>query len=190
MPNPDDSTSTISTAHPPGIILDIVHDAGSWSRFGAIEALVAAAAEAVSGSARLKHIGPCEACVALSDDAGVRTLNAAYRATDKPTNVLSFPAPQARPSMPGEPRLLGDVVLAEETVLNEAHDMGIDPRHHFQHLVVHGLLHLLGYDHETNEEADAMEALEVEILSTLGISNPYADAAGRALPLENQRSRT
>lgn len=187
MPNPDDSSTAKAATHPSAMTLDIVHEAGSWTRFGAIEPLIEAAGEAVSRSARLKRTGPCEACVALSDDAGVRRLNAAYRAKDKPTNVLSFPAPLGRPSSSGEPRPLGDIVLAEETVLSEAREMEIDPRHHLQHLVVHGLLHLLGYDHETSEEADTMEALEVEILSTLGIANPYTDAAGRILPIEQEQ---
>jgi probable rRNA maturation factor len=73
----------------------------------------------------------------------------------------------------GQSRHLGDIVLAAETILREAAELGINPRHHLQHLVVHGLLHLLGYDHQSEAEAEPMEALEVEILAGLGIPNPY-----------------
>lgn len=188
MPNPDDTRRSNAAGQPSAIALDIVQEAGSWTGFGAIELLIEAAGAAVAQSKSLGRMGACEACVALSDDAGVRKLNSAYRAKDKPTNVLSFPASRARGAPHGGPRLLGDIVLAEQTVLNEATEMDIDPRHHLQHLVVHGLLHLLGYDHATNEEAGAMEALEIEILAGLGIPNPYTDAAGRPLPIELQRS--
>ncbi|MFV0368422.1 MAG: rRNA maturation RNase YbeY, partial [Hyphomicrobiaceae bacterium] len=90
---------------------------------------------------------------------------------------LSFPAPdQFAQINPGEPRPLGDVVLALETILGEAVQLSRTPRDHFTHLIVHGLLHLIGYDHIHDAEADEMEALETEILSTLGVSDPYAGA--------------
>ena len=72
---------------------------------------------------------------------------------------------------------MGDVVLAAETVRHEVADRGIEPRHHLQHLVVHGLLHLLGYDHQTEAAAEEMEGLEAEILATLGVADPYAAPA-------------
>ena len=102
----------------------------------------------------------------------VRNLNRDYRAKDKPTNVLSFPAPHGP--------LLGDVIIAWETLLREAEEEGITPADHLAHLTIHGLLHLLGYDHETDAEAVAMESLETAILAGLGIKDPHA--AGRMTP--------
>lgn len=104
--------------------------------------------------------------VVLSDDAQVQSLNRDYRAKDKPTNVLSFPD--------GEHGHLGDIILAYETVAREAVEQGKDFNNHMAHLVVHGVLHLLGYDHELGEdEAEDMEAREIAILHRLGIENPY-----------------
>lgn len=115
----------------------------------------------------------CEVSLVLSDDAAVRGLNRDYRGRDKPTNVLSFPA-QAEPRAAGDgPWLLGDVVLARETLLREAADQDKPLRDHFAHLVVHGVLHLLGHDHINESEAETMERLEAEALGRLGIPNPY-----------------
>jgi len=108
----------------------------------------------------------------LADDALLRSLNRSYRGKDAPTNVLSFPF--QGPPGGAEPRHLGDVVLAVETIRNEAGEQGIAPMHHLQHLVVHGLLHLLGFDHDTVAQAEAMERLEAQILAKLGIADPYA----------------
>jgi probable rRNA maturation factor len=113
-----------------------------------------------------------EVSVLFADDAFVQGLNARWRGQDKPTNVLSFPA--AAPATPGQ-RALGDIVLAYETVAREAHEAGKPFDHHAAHLLVHGLLHLLGYDHETDADATVMEAREVHILETLDIPDPYAE---------------
>ncbi|MEN3975444.1 rRNA maturation RNase YbeY [Emcibacter sp. SYSU 3D8] len=113
-----------------------------------------------------------EVSVLFADDAFVRDLNARWRGQDKPTNVLSFPA-AAAPAQ--QPRALGDIVLAYETVAREAQEAGKPFTHHAAHLLVHGFLHLLGYDHETEAEADDMEAREVRILETLDIPDPYAE---------------
>jgi len=108
----------------------------------------------------------------LSDDAGVRALNARWRGIDKPTNVLSFPTAQRR--VESAPPMLGDIALAYETMDREAEASGIALAAHYRHLVAHGFLHLLGYDHRTDEEAERMEALEQRILARLGVADPYA----------------
>jgi probable rRNA maturation factor len=104
--------------------------------------------------------------IALADDKRVRVLNARDRKKNKPTNVLSYPS--------GEGVSLGDVVLARQTVWREAKSQGKTPADHVAHLVVHGTLHLMGYDHETSDaDAERMEARERLILARLGIADPY-----------------
>lgn len=112
--------------------------------------------------------------VILTDDAEQRRLNLSYRGIDAPTNVLSFALADVAPP-PGAPVLLGDVVLAYETVAREAAEQQKTLAAHLQHLVVHGVLHLLGFDHENDTQAAKMEALEVEILQRLGVPDPYRD---------------
>jgi probable rRNA maturation factor len=160
---------------PRGLSLDVVHEAGDWPAIGEVEAIVAPLVAALSEHAALARHLPAEACVALADDAAVRRLNAQFRARDKPTNVLSFPAGAMAGG--GERRPLGDIVLGSETVLREAAEQGIAASDHIRHLVLHGLLHLMGYDHESDAGAHVMEGLEIEILGSLGIANPYAEAA-------------
>ncbi len=154
--------------------LEIVHAAGDWDATPKLEEAVAAVIQAVVSQTDL-ITDPVNATVVLSSDAEVRALNAQFRGKDKPTNVLSFPADLQFGQEPGGQRELGDVILAAETVQAEANATGIPVIHHFQHLVLHGLLHLLGYDHEEDAAAEQMEALEIEILRTLGIANPYAE---------------
>jgi probable rRNA maturation factor len=114
---------------------------------------------------------PADVTVVLSDDTELRALNHMWRGKDRPTNVLAFPAG----SLPvrGRPPL-GDVILAFETVAQEAEAADLALSHHLSHLVVHGVLHLLGYDHEKPAEARRMEDLEVRVLAGLGIADPYA----------------
>lgn len=132
--------------------------------------------------------GPCEVVIALSCDEEVAALNAQFRGMPKPTNVLSFPSASFAADDAGEadggglrdgmliPRKnLGDIILAEETLIREAADLGIPRSHHLQHLVIHGILHLLGFDHDTDVKADRMEKLETSILAGLGVADPYAD---------------
>jgi probable rRNA maturation factor len=108
----------------------------------------------------------------LTNDLAVQALNAQFRGQDKPTNVLSFPAPE------NLERFLGDVALAYETCAREAAEQGKPLSHHLQHLVAHGVLHLLGYDHMTDAEADEMEGLERRVLGGLGVPDPYAPGEG------------
>jgi probable rRNA maturation factor len=154
-----------------GIGIDISMEAGDWPDEPNLARLVdgaVAAALAETGAA-----GPSELSIVFSDDAHMRELNAGWRGKDKPTNVLSFPAfPPARGSI--MPPMLGDIVLAWETVFREAELEGKRLEHHITHLVVHGLLHLLEHDHQTDAEADAMEALERRVLARLAIPDPYA----------------
>ena len=112
----------------------------------------------------------------LSEAHIIRTLNSNWRGIDKPTNVLSFPAlqPERAPKPGDAPRMLGDIAIAYETMRREADDEGKPFDHHLSHLAVHGFLHLIGYDHENDADAEAMESLETEILAQLGIPDPYA----------------
>ena len=123
------------------------------------------------------NFGEAELAVMLTDDAGIRTLNRNWRSIDKPTNVLSFPAlqPTGGGGPDDAPRMLGDIAIAYQTTRREADDEQKPFDHHLSHLAVHGFLHLIGYDHEIDSDAEIMEALEVEILAQLGIPNPYAD---------------
>lgn len=114
--------------------------------------------------------GPCEISVLLTDDASQRVLNREWRGKDKPTNVLSFPALDADDPLEG---LLGDISLAYETLVREAEELEKPFEHHFAHLLVHGMLHVLGYDHLSEDEALAMEARETDIMGLLGYPDPY-----------------
>jgi probable rRNA maturation factor len=137
----------------------------------AIERAIAAAAAGVDAD-----LADTEIAVMLTDDSTMRTLNLDWRGIDKPTNVLSFPAEtKAAPRKGGPPRMLGDIAIAYETVRREADDAHTPFDHHLSHLAVHGFLHLIGYDHETDDDAETMEALEQHILAQLGIPNPYAE---------------
>ena len=121
-------------------------------------------------------VGEAEIAVMLTDDSGIRTLNSNWRGIDKPTNVLSFPALQPTAGSPSDaPRMLGDIAIAYQTMRKEADDEQKPFDHHLSHLAIHGFLHLIGYDHEKDADADAMESLEQEILAHLGIPDPYAD---------------
>jgi probable rRNA maturation factor len=129
-----------------------------------------------SAVSELSWSGPIELSVTLTDAARQRRLNRDYRGHDAPTNVLAFPAwDPAMHVLPGVPILLGDVVLACETVAREASEQNKPIDDHLRHLIVHGVLHLLGYDHQVHAKAVKMEALETEILARLGVPDPYRD---------------
>lgn len=129
--------------------------------------------------------GAVEIGIALADDAEAARLNARYRGIDRPTDVLSFASGEVargghRPEDP--PVMLGDIVVAYETSARDAARADRPLAHHLQHLVVHGLLHLLGYDHQNDGDARRMEAMEVEILRRLGVGDPYGVDAPAASP--------
>lgn len=131
----------------------------------------AALREALKQS-KAKVTGPAEVSLVLTDDAEQQVLNRDWRGIDKPTNVLSFPQIEPFDEVSG---LLGDIILARETLEKEAYEQGLTFDDHFTHLVVHGFLHLLGYDHMDDDEALAMEGLETQILASLGVADPYAE---------------
>ncbi|KQO72906.1 rRNA maturation factor [Methylobacterium sp. Leaf469] len=140
-----------------------------------LEAFVIRAVEAGLAIAPDSPKEAVEVSVLLTTDAAVQALNRTWRGQDKPTNVLSFPAPP-QPPHAGMARPLGDVVLAYDTMLRESAEQSKPLSHHLAHLLVHGTLHLLGQDHETGDaDAEAMEALEIAALATLGMPDPYAD---------------
>jgi probable rRNA maturation factor len=117
---------------------------------------------------------PPELSLVFTDDASIRAINAEWRSQDKPTNVLSFPAFPVTPGkMPGP--MLGDIVVALETLKREAAELEKPFEEHLTHLLVHGFLHLFGYDHIEDDEAERMEGLETRILARLGLSDPYGD---------------
>jgi len=161
---------------PERLHLEIVYHDGDWRQFEPIAAALEGAGRALMG---VLSVPSAVAAVALSSDKHVEQLNRAYRGENKPTNVLSFPGSAISREVETSP-FLGDIVLAAETVAREAVELGRPPRHHLQHLVVHGLLHLHGYDHQCASEADEMEALEVKILARLGVANPYSGPDGPA----------
>jgi probable rRNA maturation factor len=144
----------------------VIVEAEAWNGLPNVEDLVVLAVNAV-------FVGkPCSVEVLLTDDQEIRGLNLQFRNKDKATNVLSFPA-ALMPVPKGEMAHLGDIVLAYETVVREASEAGKSIEHHSSHLVIHAMLHLLGYDHENDAQAEIMEQQERDILARLGIADPY-----------------
>jgi probable rRNA maturation factor len=154
--------------------IDILTEAPGWEALAWAEDATRIAVEATLAGSGVLTMDGAEISLLLCDDARIRELNAQWRGLDKPTNVLSFPAADAD-ELEDAP-LLGDIAVALETVEREARDEGKDLRAHYTHLIVHGTLHLLGFDHEVEEEAEEMEDMERRILAGLGIADPYADA--------------
>jgi probable rRNA maturation factor len=146
--------------------IDIMIECARWP-FEAEATVRRALAQAAQVSTR--DLAGHGLAVLLTDDAAIRRLNATWRGIDKPTNVLSFPAPQHDPS-----GSLGDIAIAYETTAREAAAEHKPLAHHLSHLAVHGFLHLLGYDHERDAEAEEMEGLERKVLGLLGVPDPYA----------------
>jgi probable rRNA maturation factor len=146
-----------------------IEDAAWTTALPDAEALVLQAADATLASEGAVAEG---VTLLLTDDETIKDLNRRFRSQDKPTNVLSFPAPQ------NPERFLGDIALAYGVCAREASEQGKPLKNHLQHLVAHGVLHLLGYDHETDAQADEMEGLERAVLAGLGIPDPYAASEG------------
>jgi probable rRNA maturation factor len=154
----------------------VLVEAPEWSRRLHTAAALARRAVREALSAEPHGTSHVELSVVLTDDRAVRRLNRDWRGQDKPTNVLSFPAQNGTPVLrlpAGVPVPLGDVVVACGVAAAEAAAQGKTLRAHLAHLVVHGVLHLLGHDHEADAEAERMEALEAKILRRMGIANPY-----------------
>ena len=166
------------------MILDIALDADpewdSSTDWDALARSAAAAAIAESAFPQLaQSVRPVELSIRLGSDAEVRALNAEWRNKDKPTNVLSFPMADTEElqSLHGPELMIGDIILAREVCAAEAADKAIPLPDHAAHLMVHGTLHLLGYDHHDDADAADMEAREVRALARLGIADPYEDRA-------------
>lgn len=157
------------TPAPRGLTLETTISAAAWeTALADPEGLAdrcAAAASALAADLR------GEASLLLADDDALQALNRDFRGKDRPTNVLSFPA--AAPFRP----FLGDIAVSLETATREAAEKGVSLGDHAAHLIVHGLLHLIGYDHETDDDATVMETLETRILATLGVADPYRSEA-------------
>ncbi len=138
-------------------MINLVSEAGAWEKaLPNAKELTQEALNFVEG----------ELSLVLADDAFIQNLNHQFRGKDKPTNVLSFESDD-------EDGYLGDIIIALETIQREAEEQGKSLSDHFSHLVIHGCLHLMGYDHEKEEEAQEMEAREIELLAKLNIANPY-----------------
>lgn len=150
---------------------DIIVSVPAWAEVEDLEALAERAVRECVAASGVEFADGCELAISFCGDAAIRALNAQWRGQDKPTNVLSFPTPGPPEGKP----LLGDIVIAYETVAREAREQDKSLRDHTAHMIVHGFLHLIGYDHETPREAEAMEALERQIAVALGLSDPYAE---------------
>jgi probable rRNA maturation factor len=152
------------------IEIDLVRESPLWDAERDIDATLHSAIAAASADFSL---GEAELAIVLTDDERIQVLNREWRGFDKPTNVLSFPVNEPGLGQP-TPLLLGDIVIAYETTKREALEQGTPFLHHLLHLTVHGFLHLRGYDHEADDEAETMEQLERQILARLDIPDPYA----------------
>ena len=174
------------------IEVDIVIQADDWT--GALSdpeglcrsAIAAGWTQAMT--ARAGDAPDAELAIALADDAALAALNVRYRGKTGPTNVLSFESGEPLDDMNDGRVMLGDIAIAYGITAREASEDGKPLAAHLQHLVVHGLLHLLGYDHERDQDARRMEALEAEILERLGVANPYLSAGLKSVPKDDERT--
>lgn len=151
------------------IDIDVAIEDERWREIAALDEVIRKAVRQTLAATGVRPLPAAELSLLLCDDEFIAELNAKWRGRNAPTNVLSFPAGGA----PSETPILGDIIIAFETTAREAAEEGKPLADHFAHLVVHGLLHLIGYDHETDAEAEEMEALERDILAALGVEDPY-----------------
>jgi probable rRNA maturation factor len=170
--------------------IEILMDSPLWKAQRGVKAVLQ---RAIGEAAAMAATSGGELAIVLTDDSAIRALNRDWRGKDQPTNVLSFPANAPSQALPGKRgkvkvgvasrradaqrgrvRLLGDIVIAYETMAREALAEHRPFRHHLAHLAVHGFLHLVGHDHIADAQADAMEALEIAVLARLKVPNPYA----------------
>jgi probable rRNA maturation factor len=181
MKPPPVNAETAVDPEDPDLTVDVLIESEAWQMLPDAEDI---ARRAIGAAAASSLECPCHAelSVLLCDDETIAALNGRWRGQEKPTNVLSFPAlpfqdaelPEAAPDRIPGPIPLGDIAIACETLVREAGESGKTVSAHFSHLVVHGFLHLVGYDHETDDEAEEMERLERDILARIGIPDPYA----------------
>ncbi len=168
--------STSRLRRKPAIAIDLAETSPRWrERLPRRRALCVAAAEAAFATAKPRLTRRTEVSVVLADDALVRRLNRQWRRIDAATNVLSFPSARPGAAAEGTPFCWGMSCSLTRTVSREAQEQGKDLADHLRHLVVHGILHLLGYQHDEPSEAEQMEALETQVLARLGVDDPYAE---------------
>lgn len=151
--------------------LDILVEAGEWLPKARLKRIAEKVIAAASEKLKLDLADGAELSLVFTDDGHIKSLNRKFRGKNKATNVLSFPGAPAANGGIGP--ILGDIVLAEETVSREAAAEGLTLEAHLAHLILHGFLHILGYDHEDGGEAETMEGLETAILGGIGIADPY-----------------
>jgi probable rRNA maturation factor len=172
---------TLETAAKPSLpIIDVSVQDPAWESMHDIESVVCLITQTTLSAAILPKEAierDLEVSIVLANDDLVRVLNREYREKDKPTNVLTFAALDGDEPVPEEGVLnLGDVILSFQTIERECQEQGKFPLDHIKHLTVHGVLHLLGYDHQTDDEATDMETLEIRILERMGVQNPYFES--------------
>lgn len=175
-PPPEPSSAAIRT-----LDAEVAIEDDRWCVHQNIEQSVLAAVVALRDIKPAVAPAAAAATIVLSDDARVAALNGNFRQKPVPTNVLSFPADPAA-TEPGSAPYLGDIIVAREIVEREARAQSISVAHHVQHLTIHGLLHLLGYDHQTDADAELMETIETRVLATLGVADPYAPSPAQPGP--------
>lgn len=157
-------------------VIDIAIEAEAWDSFEDPFGLAGIVIGQTISQSGVKLAEGAEVSIVLCDDAFIVDLNRKWRQIDKPTNVLAFPSGGPIASTP----VLGDIVIAFETASKEAEELGKPLRDHVAHLLAHGFLHLIGYNHIRDADAEAMEALERSVLARLGIEDPYQEPVARA----------
>jgi probable rRNA maturation factor len=164
----------LETPEPAVLTVDILIESEAWKMLPEAEDVARRAIAAAAEDAVEKPRGSVELSLLLCDDETIASLNGQWRGQEKPTNVLSFPAPPLPGAGPHDKVPLGDIAIAYETLVREAAESGKTAPAHLAHLVVHGFLHLVGYDHEIDEDAEQMEHVERDILARIGVPDPYA----------------